>query len=97
MFTWKNKQKDLRRQDYFSYINDVMIKCEYAEALKPQFDMESMSEEFGFNRTIYLKGSTYEYHDKYCNDVINQTNVNMEFHSHFSYDSAQNEATLCNI
>ena len=35
MFTWKNKQKDLRRQDYFSYINDVMIKCEYAEALKP--------------------------------------------------------------
>ena len=55
------------------------------------------SEACVFNLTLYIEGSTYWYHDKYCNDVINKLNVKMEFHSHFLDDSAQNLSTICEV
>ena len=48
----------------------------YAELLKEYFDMEILSEVFGFNRTC-------GYNDKVNNDGSNEENVKMEFHTHF--------------
>ena len=55
--------------------------------------MEIYSEAFGFNHTLSIEGSDCEYHNKYHNDERNQENVKMDFHSHFSNDSAHNSAT----
>ena len=55
--------------------------------------MEIQSEEFGFNRTISIEFSTYEYHNRDNNDERNQGKVKIYFHSHFSDDSAQNDDT----
>ena len=49
--------------------------------------MEVWSEAFGFNHTLFIEGSTCEFHDKDHNDVSNEVNVNMYFHSYFSDDS----------
>ena len=43
--------------------------------------------------TIYIEGSTCDYHNKYHNDVKNQVKVKMDFHSHFSDESSHNAAT----
>ena len=56
--------------------------------------MKIHSEDFGFNRTLSVKGSTCEYHYKYCNDKINEANVKINSQSHFSDESAQNIATI---
>ena len=72
-----------------------MIECDYAEALRVKFDTEIRSEAFGFNHTLSIEGSTYQYHNKYQNARRNQSNVKMDFHSHFSYDSDPNAATMC--
>ena len=55
--------------------------------------MENQSEAFGFNITISIEGSTCEYHNKHHNDKSNGGKVNIEFHSPFSDESAQNAAT----
>ena len=57
--------------------------------------MEIQSEAFVFNCTIYIEGSTCEYHDKDRNDLINDANVKMNFPSHFSYDSTKNADNTC--
>ena len=55
--------------------------------------MEIQSVAFFVSCIIYIEVSTCEYHDKYHNDVSHEVNVNMDFHSHFLYDSAQNAYT----
>ena len=55
--------------------------------------MEIQSESFLLNITLSIYVFTYEYHDKYRNNLRNEGNVNMDFHSHFPYDSSQNAAT----
>ena len=70
-----------------------MIKRDYAEALKAEFNMKIQSEAFGINCTISIEDSNCEYHDKYRNSVSNEANVKMDFHSHSSGESAQNAAT----
>ena len=70
-----------------------MKERDYDEALKAKFDIEIQSEAFGFNRTLFTEGITYEYHDKHHNDVRNEGNMKMNSHSHFSDDSDNNEAT----
>ena len=72
-----------------------MTECGYVEALKENFDMGIHSQAFVFNHILSIEVITYEYHDKYCNDVSNEENLNMEFHSHFSDESAQSTATTC--
>ena len=57
--------------------------------------MEIQSEAFCFNRTISIEDSTREYRNKNLNDVSNEVNVKMGFHSHFSDDPAQNVANKC--
>ena len=89
----KHEWKNIRRWYVLADNSAMMIKIEYAEALKVEFDTEIHSEEFGFNRTFSIEGSTCEYHNKYQNDVSNQGNVKMDLHLHFSDDSAQNAAT----
>ena len=61
--------------------------------MKEESDTEIQSEAFGFNHIFSIERSTCEYHNKYHNDVRNEANVNMDFHSHFSDDSDQNAAT----
>ena len=70
-----------------------MTERDYTEALKAEFDMEIQSEEFGFNRTLSIEGSNCQYHDKDHKNVSNDGNLRMDFYSHFSDDSTQNEAT----
>ena len=70
-----------------------MTEPSYAEALKAEFDMIIQLDAFGFNRTISIEVSTYEYCDKDNNVVINERNVNTGFSSYFSYDSAHNVST----
>ena len=57
--------------------------------------MEIQSDAFGFNLPLSIEGITCEYHENKFNDVSNEGKVNMEFHSHFSDDSAHNAATTC--
>ena len=73
--------------------NAVMKEHDYAESLKEEFGMEINSEAFCFNQTLSIEVSTCEYQNKYQNDEINQGNMKVDFHSHFSYDSAQNADT----
>ena len=70
-----------------------MTDRDYSESLKSIFGMDIQSESFGFNRTLSIEVSTCEYHNKYRNDIINEANLKMDFHSNFSADSAQNAAT----
>ena len=70
-----------------------MIERDYSEALEAEFDMEIQSEAFGFNITLSIEVSTCEYHNKYHNYENNEGKVKMDFHSHFSDDSAHNAAT----
>ena len=58
-------------------------RCDYAEALKPKFDIEIKPEAFGFNHNESIEGSTFEYNNKYHNDISNQEKVKMDFQSHF--------------
>ena len=60
-----------------------MTEHDYAEALKPEFDMEIQSEAFGFNYNISIKVITCEYHNKYNNGESYQGKVKMDFYSHF--------------
>ena len=60
-----------------------MIEHDHAKALKAKLDMEMKSQAFVFNHNISIEGSTYEYHDKYNNDVSNEGNAKMDLHSHF--------------
>ena len=57
--------------------------------------MEIQSEAFVFNCTIYIEGSDFEYHNKYCNAVSNESNAKIFFRSHFPDNSAQNTDTTC--
>ena len=41
------------------------------------------SEAFGFNHTLSIEYITCEYHNKYYNDVNNEVNLKMDFHSHY--------------
>ena len=84
--------KKLRNEAFLADKNSLMIEHDYFEALKAEFDMEINSEEIGFECTIPIEGSTCEYHNKNHNDEKNQVKVKMYFHSHFSYDSYQNDA-----
>ena len=54
--------------------------------------MEIHSETFRFNYTISIEDITYEHHNKYHNDIRNQTKVKIDFYSHFSDYSAHNAA-----
>ena len=78
---------------FYADNNAVMIEHDYAEALKAEFDMENYSETFGFNHTLSIYGSTWKYYDNYHNGVSKKGNVNMDFHSGCSDDSAHNAAT----
>ena len=60
--------------------NSVITERDYAEALKKEFYMEIQSAAFGFNHTPSIERITYEYQNKYHNDVINKGNVNINFH-----------------
>ena len=60
-----------------------MTECDYAEALRAEFDIEIQSEAFGFNITFTIEVITYEYRIKNCNDVRNQVKSNIDFYSHF--------------
>ena len=40
-----------------------MTERDYAEGLKAEFDKEIQSEAFGYNRTLSIEGSSWEYHD----------------------------------
>ena len=62
----------------------------YAESLKEDINMEIQSYTFVFNITLPIEGITYEYHNKDHSDVSNEANIKMEFHSHFSDESAHN-------
>ena len=55
--------------------------------------MEIQSELFGFNRTISIEGSTCEYYNNDHNGESNQGKVNIDFHPHFSDESAHNADT----
>ena len=65
MFTWQTRVQEVRKTSYFADINDVMTEHDCDEASKAECDMEIQSEEFGFNRTLSIEGSSCEYHDKY--------------------------------
>ena len=55
--------------------------------------MDIHTKEFFFNHNLSIEGSTFDYHDKYCNYLSNEKKLKMDFHSKFSYDSAYNTAT----
>ena len=57
--------------------------------------MEILSEALGFNQNISIEFSTCDYHDKYFNDVSNESNLKMLFHPYFQYEPAYNSATTC--
>ena len=57
--------------------------------------MEIQSEAFVFNFNLSIEVSNCDYHDKYRNYSSNDANVKMDFHPHFSDDSAHNTATIC--
>ena len=65
--------------------NSVMIERDYAEVLKAEFDMAIQSEEFGW-KLLSVEGSTYEYHNKYHNDVSNEGKVKVGFTFNFQID-----------
>ena len=67
----------------FDEISSFMTECDYAEALKAEFDMEIQQEVFRFNHTLSIEGIICEYHNKHRNDVSNDPNVNIDFHSIF--------------
>ena len=69
-----------------------MTEHDYYEALKENGNMEIQLQQFGFNENISIEGSTCQYHDKYHNDVSNDGNVKIYFHSLISDHSAQNES-----
>ena len=70
-----------------------MTENDYYEASKVEFDMAIKSEAFGFNSNIYIRGITFEYHNKDYNDLSNEGKAKMDFHTQFLYDSSHNPAT----
>ena len=90
----KNQCKNLRRWAVLDDNNAVMTEHDHAEALKAEFNMKIKSDKFGFNNNLSIEVSTYDYHNKYHNDISNDGKVNMDFHSHYSDDSIQNADTI---
>ena len=83
----------MRREAFLPENNAITTECDYAKALKEEFDTEIKSEAFGFNLNLSIEVINYEYHDKYHNGVSKEGNTKMDFHSNFSLESTNNEAT----
>jgi hypothetical protein len=87
--------KKSRKDAFKSNPQSIMTDRDYAEGMKSEFDLEIQSEAFGYNRTLSIEGSSYEYHAD-NNNTDNSTVtpvIKMDFHSHFSDLSKQNAAT----
>ena len=87
--------KEVKKRRFFSDNNSFMTEHDYSGALKASFDMEIHSEAFGFNCSLSIEVSIFEYHDKYHSGVSNDGKLKMDFHSHFLDESDQNADTTC--
>ena len=91
----KNYCKKMRQEAFLKHEDWFLSERDYAERLVKELDGEIQSEHFGDNATLSIEGCTLQYHKKaiVTNDMLDNSIVKMDFHSHFSDHSRQDAAT----
>ena len=91
----KNYCKKMRCDAFKNNLNWIISERDYAERLVKQLDGEIQSDHFGDNASLSIEGCTLQYHKNPRDNEIteNESNIKMDFHSHFADYSRQDAAT----
>ena len=91
----KNHCKKMRSNAFRQHRSWFLTEMDYAERLAKQLNGEIQSDHFGDNATLSIEGCTLQYHTVVNSDSgnLNNSSINLDFHSHFADYSRQDAAT----